>query len=233
MASGDLRGIERSACPARYHGTTSAYTAHKCGCPEAKAEWRRYRTRRELGTQPPGWVDATGTHRRIQAMQAMGYSQRALAARLGCRTKNAVSKLLGRPRVHRRTAEAVERLCDELGMSWGDSQEIATRSRRRGWVSILAWEGVDIDDPAAEPILDADTGGGPDHAAVFRAMTGRISADQLRTEDRLAAVEHLSRANVPARRCSELLGVSTRAIQRYRARLGLGRERQPATGCAS
>ena len=111
--------------------------------------------------QPAGrtTVDATGTHRRLQALVAVGWSQARLAARLGMNRAN-FGALLARDRVNHSTAQAVAALYDEL---WDQDPPAATRheqagitrARRHaadhGWAAPMAWDDDSLDDPAAVP----------------------------------------------------------------------------------
>lgn len=106
---------------------------------------------------PSALVDATGTHRRLQALVATGWSQSRLAARLGMLPSN-FGTMLAAPRVTAATVRAVRELYDEL---WdqpppedGHREKIAAnRSRNyaaaRGWPPPAAWDDDRIDNPAA------------------------------------------------------------------------------------
>jgi transcriptional regulator with XRE-family HTH domain len=108
------------------------------------------------GTAP---VDATGTRRRIQALVAMGWSQSKIAARLGVQPTN-LGKTMNGDKVHAATARAVRALYDEL---WDrqppevthHDRVAASRARNHArthdWVSPLAWDDDEIDDPQARP----------------------------------------------------------------------------------
>lgn len=208
-----------ASCDARYHGTTTAYQKHHCRCTSALAAWRRYRKHREAGIQPPGMIDATGTHRRIQAMQLMGHSQAVIAARAGLGTKDAVAKILARPRVYPRTARAIEAVCAELGMRTGTSANTVTLARRKGWVSLLAWN--NIDDPRDVPHTGEQVSddGEVDFAAVDQALHGQLAYRDLRTPDRLEAVALLWRDGRSMDSTADLLGTTKTSIEADRQRL--------------
>ncbi len=108
---------------------------------------------------PTSKVDATGTHRRLQALGALGWSGARLAARLGLSRAN-YGAMMGTPRVTARRAADVVRLYDELWQTPPPEDTVrdrqaATRTRRHaaaaGWVPPLAWDDDTIDDPAARP----------------------------------------------------------------------------------
>ena len=104
-------------------------------------------------------VDATGTTRRLQALIAIGWTQTALAARLGWTVGN-FHRLLRQTRVSAGTARAARALYDEL---WNTppaehdhaGRQAAARARntahRNGWPPPMAWDDNTIDDPDAHP----------------------------------------------------------------------------------
>jgi len=95
-------------------------------------------------------VDATGTRRRLQALQAAGYSLSALGAALGV-SEQAVSLWLRRDVVEAATAAKVSALFGCWQLRPGPSARAAGYARRKGWAPPLAWDEDTIDDPAAKP----------------------------------------------------------------------------------
>lgn len=105
-------------------------------------------------------VDSTGTRRRIQALIAIGWSQRRLAERIGMAPNNFARVLHHSKQVQASTARAVRDLYEEL---WSappplrnrQDQIAVARARSyasaRGWVPPLAWDDETIDDPSAGP----------------------------------------------------------------------------------
>lgn len=141
----------------------------------------RHTTRALLAVQPStiseqqsGWVDATGTRRRLQALIAIGWPQRRLG-RIAGLGRNSVGRLLEAPRCTAAVRAAVADMYDRL---WNttpqeDAGYTVTKARalaaRRGWLPPLAWDS--IDDPDAKPYT---------------------APERRRTHDELAAeVEHL------------------------------------------
>jgi transcriptional regulator with XRE-family HTH domain len=110
-------------------------------------------------------VDATGTHRRLRALVAIGWSQSRLAALLGIERSN-FTAFMRSEGVTVRYALAVRDLYDQI---WDEPQEghdhrsriAANRARNyareRGWLPPLAWDDDTMDDPATLP----DLGGKP------------------------------------------------------------------------
>jgi len=100
-------------------------------------------------------VPGVGTARRLQALAAIGWPQRELAARIGWRQSNLSALIAGRP-VTAETARKVAALFDELQMVPGPSEAARRRAVERGWVPPLAWDEETIDDPDAQPDLGAE-----------------------------------------------------------------------------
>lgn len=107
-------------------------------------------------------VDATGTRRRLQALALIGYSPAQLAPRLKASPTHLTSVRKGvRDRVladlAARLAELYPRLVDRPNVVEG--RMTVSCAEGRGWYPPDAWVGVgvDIDDPASEPITSAET----------------------------------------------------------------------------
>jgi hypothetical protein len=106
-------------------------------------------------------VGSTGTRRRLQALQVVGWSQRQIASRLRTNGSYIGKVVHGHVRhVQVRTALAVRRLYDELwdvvppmvtAAQRGSVTRVRQGAARLGWVPPLAWDDDTIDDPAAVP----------------------------------------------------------------------------------
>jgi hypothetical protein len=71
-----------SGCTGTRHGTYSAVRQNGCRCPDGLQDRYRYEKRQTSGRLQPAMVDGTGTTRRLQAMNALGYGCYYLATRL-------------------------------------------------------------------------------------------------------------------------------------------------------
>ncbi|HEY5784305.1 MAG TPA: hypothetical protein VIT65_05980 [Microlunatus sp.] len=114
-----------------------------------------------VGEETHGLVDPAGTRRRLQALVATGWTQSALARRLGILPAN-LPKIVrgGRPAIRVATRDAVRGLYDEL---WDQPPPALTSAERRartralklaaaqGWPPPMAWDDDLIDDPLAQP----------------------------------------------------------------------------------
>lgn len=101
-------------------------------------------------------VDGTGTYRRLEALQWMGWPLAAIAERLELKPFTLCTlRSRGEP-VSFRVAMAMAAAYGELSAKPGPSKQSATRARRRGYAGPAAWDGHDIDDPQARPLADLD-----------------------------------------------------------------------------
>lgn len=102
-------------------------------------------------------VDPTGTHRRLQALVACGWSQSKLAEQLGMGRAN-FGRMMQRSTVQARTARAVTVLYERL---WNTDPPRASHrdkiaysrsikyAREHRWPPPLAWDDDELDQPAA------------------------------------------------------------------------------------
>lgn len=218
------------------HGTPSGYTYHRCRCDQCREAQRITSKRRRTGQLPAAQVDATGSHRRLQALQAIGYGRKELAALLGYASPDhsSLSELGFRPQVHREFAAQVAELYEGLCMTPGPSRSVRIRARNRGCQPPLAWDGVDMDDPTAEPnVGDATSGNADDdvdEVAVARAVKGTLPAAQLRREERLTAVARLVAAEITSNEIARRLHCHRKQVDRDRTTLKTRRYRTRQDG---
>ncbi|MDD7813655.1 hypothetical protein PP713_13885 [Mycobacterium sp. CSUR Q5927] len=99
-----------------------------------------------------GFVDATGTRRRLQALRVAGWSALELARQLGC-SESMVCKRNHQSIVRASTAAAVVELFNRLQLIPGPSERARRHAARKGWLPPLAFDDDTIDDPAAKPNL--------------------------------------------------------------------------------
>lgn len=108
----------------------------------------------------PGFIDATGTRRRIEALQVAGWPKQVIARRLGLNVHTA-GRVTRQDTVRAGTAHAVAALYADLKVKMpehhGITPWVADRARRhahaQGWHGHLAWDATTIDDPNAQPDL--------------------------------------------------------------------------------
>lgn len=107
-------------------------------------------------------IDPTGTRRRVEALEMLGFGRMAMADEVGM-PKASFSRALRADRITAQVARAVMALYDgwwnQTPESHGVLPWVADRTRRsakaRGFVGPLAWDDNTIDDPAAVPQTDA------------------------------------------------------------------------------
>jgi hypothetical protein len=145
------------------HGTAAGYLEHvKTGdycqpCREAHAAARRSLWRkRYIRRVDRLYVDATGTRRRIRALQALGWRfvdiDEACGRRAGSAGATWSHNLVRQDKVHIDNARAIAAAYERMCMTLADTPQAdrtRTMAARKGWVVPLAWD--DIDDPTERP----------------------------------------------------------------------------------
>lgn len=107
-------------------------------------------------------IDPTGTVRRVQALEVLGFGRLMIGSRVGM-PRASFSRALRGQRVTAQVARAVQAVYDlwwnQRPEDHGVRQWIADRTRRtaaaQGYVGPLAWDDDTIDDPKAVPQTDA------------------------------------------------------------------------------
>lgn len=131
---------------------------HSAGCREpcCGAAKLRYDKRRrwDRAQGRPRTIDATGTARRVRALQAIGYSFRQIAGLSGVPERALHHPHYRGATVYIGTAAAVRVTYDRICMAPMNGP-YAERNRRlaarNGWAPPLAWDDDTIDDPTARP----------------------------------------------------------------------------------
>lgn len=146
------------------HGTSAGYTGHfqdpdeadgkPCqACQEARHRQHKDREKRKyLEGLESLEIDALGTHRRIRALQRLGWPAAEIGRRINPSwpvPKSNVWQILHHERVHVDTARAVDRVYLELWITRGPSRLTEKIAIRKGWAPPAAWD--DIDSPDAVP----------------------------------------------------------------------------------
>ena len=178
---------------------------------------------------PCSRVDATGTHRRLQALIAIGWPAELLAAQLGRRPNSLWRSMTGES-VTARTAQDVaalyEQLCNSRPPRMTSEQRVAADAAQahaaaRGWLAPLAWDDIDTDPtppaPAAGPFQRNDM----DEIAVDRAVAGdHITYDDLTTVEQQEVIRRLTARGSSIRDIAAQLGTTKRTVSRRRASFG-------------
>lgn len=124
-------------------------------------------------------VDPTGTRRRIQALQRLGWHHEEISRQAGM-TPSWSQNLLRGSKVTSRTALQIARAYDQLSMTLPPdtaySRRTGARAERLGWAPPLAWDSIDTD-PAplgqrSRSYCDYDSAHILDEATVIRVLAG-------------------------------------------------------------
>lgn len=133
------------------HGQERGYFAHavdgEAACEDCLRAHRAAAKRRALAfwRGQPSLIDATGTRRRIQALNAIGWPNHTIAKAGGWTGHSTIRNMLGAEHVRRANAEKIAEIYERLCMSIGPSAVARRRAAAAGWAPPLAWE--NIDDP--------------------------------------------------------------------------------------
>jgi lambda repressor-like predicted transcriptional regulator len=99
-----------------------------------------------------GYIDATGSRRRLQALAVNGWPTRNLAKQLGQKHATTVQDIASgkTPTIRLRTMDAVRDLYEQLWDQPGPSKRTADIAKGKGWLPALAWDDDLIDLPEHE-----------------------------------------------------------------------------------
>lgn len=199
------------------HGTYAGHNAHVEHripmCDQCRAAGTRYMKRRRMKLQNGErlTVPAHGSQRRIHALMALGWTMTDIAQECGWHDRSSVLQILN-PRVGSRgvratTAAKLTAAYDALSMRLPTLTPARSRVRnlanRRQYAPPLAWEGIDIDDPGAEPYRAPErTPGRPE-------ILPQILED----------FDWLTSAGESPEKAAERVGVALSTIRDYRTRL--------------
>lgn len=170
-----------------------------------------------------GWVDATGTRRRIQALAANGWPMPSLARPIGINTCS-VNRITRQTRVFTSTARAVLDVYSTYsaaspqvhGIPLWKSDRAQREAHAKGWPTPQWWEDMGhIDDPAFDP------------AAAERTLTRNELAAHRRDE-----VEHLAGYGYDAAAIAQRLDMHVKSVRSILAELRTGQRRDRTKAAA-
>lgn len=197
------------------HGSWRGYCAHRYAgekacdaCLRAAARYDATLRLERLRGMPSRRIPAVGVARRVQALVALGWSFRQIAARIGvdhglpCRWARSTNW------VTRSTHERVSALFEELCMTppptstprlRREATYARTVARKHGWLPPLAWD--DIDNPDEQPSLGAsDDMDDVDPVVVQRILNGDWRLPATNAERRAVVAAYDGNLNELARR---------------------------------
>jgi hypothetical protein len=143
-------------CPGTKHGTASAAANYKCKCPEA-IELRRIQKRNHSAARKKGQrtrEDATVTVRKLRALQALGYTNRAISEVSGIEEEMVRRLIAGMfrsvaPRTACRASLAYEQMA-KVSQPTPRTWTAQKRAQALESAPPAAWD--DITDPEATPV---------------------------------------------------------------------------------
>jgi hypothetical protein len=171
-------------------------------------------------------VPSIGTHRRLQALVAIGWSQSKLADRLGLERGN-FGGMMQRDSVqlttHRAVAALYEQLWNTLPPRDTHRDKIAySRSigyaKQHNWLPPLAWDDDELDDPTARADIELP----PvtiDEIAVHRIMNGSLRVPlRSRSPERIEAIRQLADQGLNDSQIGQRVGLPGNSISQVRRR---------------
>lgn len=176
------------------------------------------------------WVDATGTTRRVRAMAYMGHTFATIARHVGLKVEHIEHIAAGRqsfvpPRVADRVRDAARELCWRIIDNPTPEQDATRRyAQAQRWHSIIVWD--DVDDPAAKPVVEADTERNADGtkvksqvvdaASVHLAMSGHPPRQLTQLDRRIAVALLTTHKKMSGPRIADAMGINLRLVMRDR-----------------
>lgn len=157
-----------------------------------------------------------GAYRRLRALNAMGYNDDDIAARLNVPPAT-VTDMPKADLIASTLWHNIVEVYDELSMTLGPDHDLRTSARAAGVVPPLGWDDDDIDHPRA---VRQDRVRGPiqdeDHAAIIRAVRGDRVA--LRVADKRTLVRLAVQRKWSAPRLALALGITAESAHREMSR---------------
>lgn len=164
------------------------------------------------------FVPVTGSRRRIEALQCMGWSQGEIGRRLGVSTQAVARTKTSEEKITVERAARIDVLYRELCMVPGPDRRTRTWAAKAGYVPPLAWDDIDEDEhPTLEPTEAVDAE--PDPVVVDRLLTGaRVDVPP---GDRPGVVRALAHHGLSDKHIARLIDVWPETVLRIRRRTGI------------
>lgn len=134
-------------------------TVHKVRNGQTLVDGRIARAIRDVTWKPTdrqSVVLSIGARRRVEALVAMGYSQRWICEQIGVKDGNLRPTFFTKKRCVARHWIAVRDLYDAYAMKPGPSDRARRLAKKNGYAPPLAWDDDAIDDPHARPHTGTD-----------------------------------------------------------------------------
>ncbi|MCZ4498522.1 MAG: hypothetical protein JWQ74_1075 [Marmoricola sp.] len=183
------------------------YAGERAGCRCAPCRRARYlyniRMRQDHDRGIRRNIPAIGTQRRIQALQAMGWTLTDLQDRTGMFVSNLHRLSTRQDRVLLYVYQRIAAVYDELCMTPGPSSRMRAIAKNKGYAPPLAWDDIDND---ASPADASDASEVIDDVAIQRRLAGDRSV-QLDDVERAEAVRRHIEAGGTATSFGRLTGI--------------------------
>ena len=178
---------------------------------------------------PHSRIDPTGTRRRLQALQVVGWPTELLADLLDRRPSSLHRSMTSRSvtaHIAHDVATLYERLWNTRPPRATEGQRAAADAARayaaaQGWLPPLAWDDIDTDPTPTPPTSRLPRGNAIDEIAVERALAGdNITYDDLTPVEQQEVIRRLSARGTSIRDIAARLGTTKRTVSRRRASRG-------------
>ncbi len=168
------------------------------------------------------FVPAFGAARRIRALQALGYTYAHLSAELSL-PKESFHRFTQVRQIQGRNWLRVAELYERLNATVGPSSLTATKARNRGFVTPMAWYGLDIDHPDQQPAIGTDSEVGDIDAILLERVLAGEYAGNVPAPERLAVLNIAVEKGWSGSHVARLLNLKKeagdRALVRHRKKL--------------
>lgn len=143
------------------HGTLTAATTYRCPCQPCRDVQYRYTKQWQIARSRghKHKVDAAPTHRKIQALAAMGHTYTSIARQARYAGPAAITNMLGRDLIRATTEVRIEEAFQAMHMRippvTREGLKVKAAARKRGWKTPMAYD--DIHQGILAPKTNSDT----------------------------------------------------------------------------
>ena len=203
---------------------TTCYHQGKCRCDECRAQQkvRSSKRRRDIAYgRLQRRVDATGTVRRIQALNALGWGDRVIGEHCGYTAQDVYAvkdNVQVTPWMRDKIAAVYETLSMRVPENSRAVAQVRASARRNGYVPPLAWDSID-DDPSPADIIPS--GEYIDEVRVWNAVNGTPRTHKLSSLERREAIRLLHARKWSDAKIAHQIGCAQMTVLRVRDLLGL------------
>ena len=169
------------------HGTLTAATTYRCPCTPCREVQYRYTKQWQIARKRghKHKVDAAPSHRKIQALAAMGHTYTSMAKQARYAGPAAIVNILKRDLIRATTEVRIEEMFQAMQMriapNTREGRKVKAAAKQRRWKVPMAWDdihaGARTEDQARHPLADqARPHGGRGVPAVRPVEAPRLEA---------------------------------------------------------